>query len=75
MWAAVCAGGEADFKLARVATFRCWSRCVEHKYHFIKEIVHCKIMDIKGIAGRENPANILMKLISMGTVRGGACED
>ena len=26
-------------------------------------------MDIKGIAGRENPTDILMKLIPIGTVR------
>ena len=85
MRAAVCAGGKAEFNLAGVATFHCRSRCVEHKYPFIKGIVHRKIMDIKGIAWRENPAYILMKLIPMGTVRKwgettgdcgeGTCED
>ena len=56
---------EAAIKLTKTQTFHCQSRHIEHPHHFIREIVDRKLITMKGIAGKENPADPLTKLLLM----------
>ena len=59
---------EAAIKLTKTQTFHRRTRHVEHKWHFIRELVDRKLLTVQGIAGKENPADILTKLTPMNTV-------
>ena len=56
---------EAAIKLSKTQTFHRRSRHIEHKYHLIREMVDRQLVTIKGIPGKENPADILTKIVPM----------
>ena len=60
---------EAAIHLIKSQTFHRRTRHIEHKYHYIRQLVQNKKMKVVGIAGKKNPADILMKLIPMSKVR------
>ena len=60
---------EAAIKLTKTQTFHRRTRHVEHKWHFIREMVDRKLIIVKGIKGKENPADPLTKLLPMTVLR------
>ena len=60
---------EAAIKLTKTQTFHRRTRHVEHKWHFIREMVDRKLLIVKGIKGKENPADPLTKLLPMTVLR------
>ena len=56
---------EAAIKLTRTQTFHRRSRHIEHRHHFIREMVERKLITMRGITGKENPADPLTKLLPM----------
>ena len=56
---------EAAIKLTKTQTFHRRSRHIEHRHHFIREMVDRNLIMMKGIAGKENPADPLTKLLPM----------
>ena len=56
---------EAAIKLTKTQTFHRRSRHIEHRHHFIREMVDRNLIIMKGIAGKENPADPLTKLLPM----------
>lgn len=56
---------EAAIKLTKAQTFHRWSRHIEHRHHFIREMVDRKLITMNGITGKENPADPLTKLLPM----------
>ena len=59
---------EAAIKLTKTQTFHRRTRHVEHKWHFIREMVDRKLLSVHGIPGKENPADVLTKLVPMSIV-------
>ena len=60
---------EAAIKLTKTQTFHRRTRHMEHKWHFIREMVDRKLLIVKGIKGKENPADLLTKLLPMTVLR------
>ena len=60
---------EAALKLTKTQTFHQRSRHIEHRHHYIKELVNRNLVEMKGIAGTENPADIMTKIVPMSTMR------
>ena len=60
---------EAALKLTKTQKFHRRSRHIEHKYHYIRQLVHNQQLTMVGIAGKENPADILTKLLPMSKVQ------
>ena len=60
---------EAAIKLTKTQTFHRRTCHVEHKWHFIREMVDRKLLIVKGIKGKENPADPLTKLLPMTVLR------
>ena len=56
---------EAAIKLTKTQTFHRRTRHMEHRHHYIRELVDQKKVVVKGIPGKENPADPLTKLIPM----------
>ena len=56
---------EAAIKLTRTQTFHRRSRHIEHRHHFIREMVERKLITMRGITGKENPADPLTELLPM----------
>lgn len=54
---------KAAIRLTKSQTFHRRTRHIEHKYYFIRQLVQDKKMKVVDIAGKENPADILTKLI------------
>ena len=63
--AAMFVDNEAAIKLTKTQTFHRRSRHIEHRHHFIREMVDRKLITMKGITGKENPADPLTKLLPM----------
>ena len=59
---------EAAMKLIKTQTFHDRSRHIEHKFHYIRELVDRGLIKVQGIPGKENPADILTKLIPVSTI-------
>ena len=60
---------EAASKLTKTQAFHLRSRHIEHKYHFTREMVNRGLVEVKGIAGKENPADVLTKLVPMSIIK------
>ena len=60
---------EAALKLTKTQTFHQRSRHVDHKYHYIRELVNRKLLEVKGIPAKENPADIMTKIVPMCLVK------
>ena len=56
---------EAAIKLTKTQTFHRRSRHIEHRHHFIREMVDRELITMRGITGKENPADPLTKLLPM----------
>ena len=54
---------EAALKLTKTQKFHRRSRHIVHKFHYIRQLVHNQQLTMVGIAGKENPADILTKLL------------
>ena len=63
--AVIFVDNEAAIKLTKTQTFHRRSKHIEHRHHFIREMVDRKLITMKGIAGKENPADPLTKLLPM----------
>ena len=59
---------EAALKLVKTQTFHKRTRHIEHRYHYIRELVEQGYLQLRGIAGKENPSDILTKMLPMSTV-------
>ena len=53
---------EAAIKMTKTQTFHRRTRHIEHRHHFIRELVDRTLILVKGIRGKENPADPLTKL-------------
>ena len=60
---------EAAIKMTKTQTFHRRTRHIEHRHHFIRELVDKKLIIVKGIKGKENPADPLTKLLPMIALR------
>ena len=60
---------EAALKLTKTQTFHQRSRHIDHRYHYIRELVNRNLLEVKGIPGKENPADIMTKLIPMSKLK------
>ena len=59
---------EAALKLVKTQTFHRRTRHMEHRLHHIRELVEKGYLQLKGIAGKENPSDILTKVLPMKSV-------
>ena len=59
---------EAALKLTKTQTFHRRTRHIEHRYHYIRELVDQKVIQITGIKGKNNPADPLTKLLPMSSI-------
>ena len=59
---------EAALKLTKTQTFHRRTRHIEHRYHYIRELVDKGMITIQGIKGKENPADPLTKILPMSTI-------
>ena len=60
---------EAALKLTKTQTFHQRSRHIEHRHHYIRELVDRKLIQVKGIPGKENPADIMTKITPMSLMK------
>ena len=60
---------EAAIKMTKTQTFHRRTRHIEHRHHFIREMVDRNLIMVKGIRGKENLADPLMKLLPMTTLK------
>ena len=59
---------EAALKLTKTQTFHRRTRHIEHRYHYIRELVDQNSIQIIGIKGKINPADPLTKLLPMSSI-------
>ena len=59
---------EAALKLVKTQTFHRRTRHMEHRLHHIRELVEKGYLQLKGITGKENPSDILTKILPMRSV-------
>ena len=59
---------EAALKLTKTQTFHRRTRHIEHRFHYIRELVEQKAIRIAGIKGKNNPADPLTKLLPMSSI-------
>ena len=59
---------EAALKLTKTQTFHRRTRHIEHRYHYIRELVDQGAITIQGIKGKENPADPLTKILPMSSI-------
>ena len=60
---------EAAIKLTKTQTFHKRTRHIEHRYHYIRELVEQGKIQLRGITGKDNPSHILTKILPMSSVR------
>ena len=60
---------EAAIKMTKTQTFHRRTRHIEHRHHFIRELVERNLIIVQGIRGKENPADPLTKLLPMTNLR------
>ena len=60
---------EAAVKLTKTQTFHKRTRHIEHRYHYIRELVEQGKIELQGITGKDNPSDILTKILPMSSVR------
>ena len=61
---------EGAFNVSKTAKFTCRSRHIEHEYHYLRQQVQLENLKVVTILGKENPIDILTKLLSMMSVNG-----
>ena len=59
---------EAALKLVKSQVFHRRTRHMEHRLHHIRDLVEKGYLQLKGITGKENPSDILTKILPMRTV-------
>ena len=59
---------EAAVKLTKTQTFHKRTRHIEHRYHYIRELVEQEMIQLRGITGKDNPSDILTKILPMSSV-------
>ena len=59
---------EAALKLTKTQTFHRRTRHIEHRFHYIRELVDQGLIKIIGIKGKDNPADPLTKLLPMSSI-------
>ena len=59
---------EAALKLTKTQTFHRRTQHIEHRFHYIRELVNQKAIRIAGIKGKNNPADPLTKLLPMSSI-------
>ena len=59
---------EAVLKLTKTQTFHRRTRHIEHRYHYIRELVDQGVITIQGIKGKENPADPLTNILPMSSI-------
>ena len=59
---------EAALKLTKTQTFHRRTRHIEHRFHYIRELVDQKAIQIAGVKGKDNPADPLTKLLPMSSI-------
>ena len=59
---------KAALKLTKTQTFHRRTRHIEHRYHYIRELVDQKAIQITGIKGKNNPADPLTKILPMSSI-------
>ena len=62
---------EGAYNLSKAARFARRSRLIEHRYHYLRQQVRMERLEIRTIPGRENPADLLTKLLPMTSVNAG----
>ena len=60
---------EAAVKLTKTQTFHKRTRHIEHRYHYIRELVEQGKIELRGITGKDNPSDILTKILPMNSVK------
>ena len=60
---------EAAIKLTKTQTFHKRTRHIEHRYHYIRELVDQGKIQLRGITGKDNPSDILTKILPMSSVK------
>ena len=66
---------EAAIKMTKTQVFHRRTRHIEHRHHFIRELVDRKLIIIKGIKGKENTADPLTRLLPMTTLKNWTKEN
>ena len=59
---------EAALKLTKTQTFHRRTRHIEHRFHYIRELVDQGSIKLIGIKGKDNPADPLTKLLPMSSI-------
>ena len=59
---------EAAVKLTKTQTFHKPTCHIEHRYHYIRELVEQEMIQLQGITGKDNPSDILTKILAMSSV-------
>ena len=59
---------EAAVKLTKTQTFHKRTRHIEHRYHYIRELTEQGMIQLQGITGKDNPSDILTKILPMSSV-------
>ena len=60
---------EAAVKLTKTQTFHKRTRHIDHRYHYIRELTEQGMIQLQGITGKDNPSDILTKILPMSSVR------
>jgi len=61
---------EGAYNLSKRSKFARRSRHIEHRYHYLRQQIRTEKLRIKTIPGKDNPADILTKLLPMSSVNG-----
>ena len=65
MSTSIMTDNEAALKLCKTQTFHRRTKHIEHRYHYLRMLVDQQVLKVKWINGKENPADIMTKLIPM----------
>jgi len=61
---------EGAYNLSKVSKFARRSRHIEHRYYYLRQQVRSGKLGITTIAGKNNPADVLTKLLPMSVMNG-----
>ncbi|KAL2246156.1 UNVERIFIED_CONTAM: Retrovirus-related Pol polyprotein from transposon TNT 1-94 [Sesamum indicum] len=56
---------QSAIHLAKNPAFHSWTKHIENKYHFIRQLLEKKALQLEKIQGEKNPTNMLTKAIAM----------
>ena len=59
---------EGAYGLSKSPKFARKSRHIEHRFHYLRQQVRAGHLDIQTIPGKDNPADLLTKLLPMSTL-------